>query len=185
MSSPVTADQVLDALRAIEDPDLHRDIVSLGFVKDLKIEGDAVAFTIELTTPACPVKERFESEARRLVGALPGVGEVSVALTAQVPTPAGPPPDLLPDVRYVVAVASGKGGVGKSTVATNLATALAATGARTGLLDADVYGPSIPIMLGVKSERPEVRNGKLAPLERHGVGSLRDLVGAVQVPEGS
>ena len=170
MSQPVTLEAVLDALRQVKDPDLHRDIVSLDFVKDVSIEGSTVAFRIELTTPACPVKAEIEREARACVGAIPGVETVRVAMDARVPvSPASAGANVLPGVRHAVAVASGKGGVGKSTVAVNVAVALAQSGATVGLLDADIYGPSIPIMLGLRQSRPEVRGGKLVPLERFGV----------------
>ena len=165
----VTEDKILEALRQLEDPDLHRDVVSLGFVKGIQIDGGKVSFNLELTTPACPVKDQLQAEAQRLVSELPGVEEVTVTLTAQVPKAKTPTQDILPGVRHTIAVASGKGGVGKSTVAVNLAAALARTGARVGLMDADVYGPSIPIMLGLTTARPEVQDGKLLPLERYGI----------------
>jgi ATP-binding protein involved in chromosome partitioning len=170
MSPSITHEAVLDALRHVMDPDLQRDIVALGFVKDLSIQGGVVSFRIELTTPACPVKADMEREARARVQALAGVQEVRVAMDAKVPaSPASSGAAILPGVRHTVAVASGKGGVGKSTVAVNVAVALAETGARVGLLDADIYGPSIPIMLGLRQSQPEVRAGKLVPLERFGV----------------
>ncbi len=150
----VTEAAVLAALGRIVDPDLRRDIVALGFVKDLTINAGAVAFKIELTTPACPVKGEMERQAREFVGAVPGVTAVDVQMTAQVRS-MGATGQMLPGVRNVIAIASGKGGVGKSTVAANLAVALAATGARVGLLDADIYGPSIPALLGL-SGKPEV-----------------------------
>jgi len=164
-----TEAQVLDALSAVMDPDLNRDIVSLGFVKNLTIEGERVAFDVELTTPACPVKDQLKAEAERRVAALDGVGEVRVTMTAQVrsnrPETGA---DVLPGVKNVIAVASGKGGVGKSTVATNLACALAAEGSTVGLLDADIYGPSAPIMFGIR-EQPRVHDQKLQPIQKHGV----------------
>jgi len=171
VSSPtVTPQDVLDALRPIKDPDLGKDIVSLGFVKELRVEGGVVSFAIELTTPACPVKEEFQREATQRVGALPGVTDVHVTLTSSVTkAQAGVGGDVLPGVKHVVAVASGKGGVGKSTVAVNLAAALARTGARVGLMDSDIYGPSIPIMMGLKTVRPTIREGKLVPVERYGI----------------
>jgi ATP-binding protein involved in chromosome partitioning len=144
----VTESDVLEALRPIIDPDFGRSIVDLGFIKNLTIEGGNVRFDVELTTPACPVKAEFERAARERVSALPGVEEVAVTMTANTRgrTP-GPQAEVLPGVRNVIAVASGKGGVGKSTAAANLALALAETNARVGLMDADVYGPSLPLKL--------------------------------------
>src|SRR5688572_29894133 len=144
----VSEGQVLEALKAVKDPDLHRDIVSLGFVKNLIIEGSTVSFTVELTTPACPVKEQLEQQANEVVLALEGVDTVEVEMTARVRERADAPSNLLPGVKHCIAIASGKGGVGKSTVSVNLAIALAQTGAKVGLMDADVYGPSIPLMMG-------------------------------------
>jgi ATP-binding protein involved in chromosome partitioning len=140
--------QVLDALRVVQDPDLHRDIVALGFVKNLRLDGGRVAFDVELTTPACPVKNLLRDQARQAVAALPGVTEVAVTMTAQVRRAEVNTEASMRQVRNVIAVASGKGGVGKSTVATNLALALARQGAKVGILDADVYGPSVTMMLG-------------------------------------
>ncbi len=168
---PPAEKDVLQALSAIQDPDLGRDIVSLGFVKDLVIEGGHVSFSIELTTPACPVKERFRSQAEKLVAALPGVEKVDVKMTAKVKPAPGPSlSDELAGVKNLIAVASGKGGVGKSTVALNLALALAKEGAKVGLLDADVYGPSIPPMMGEgKGEVSGGTDGKIRPFEKHGL----------------
>src|ERR671922_2468683 len=151
----VTEQDVLGALARIQDPDLRKDIVALGFVKDLAIDRGKVSFKIELTTPACPVKGEMERLARQYVSNLPGVEHVEVSMTSQVraTAPAGP---LLPGVRNVIAVASGKGGVGKSTVAANLAVALARSGARVGRLDADIYGPTIPGLLGLTAWKPKV-----------------------------
>jgi ATP-binding protein involved in chromosome partitioning len=168
--SQLTEQLVLDALRQIKDPDLHKDIVTLGFIKDLKIESGDVSFRIVLTTPACPVKQEMEDAARELVGALSGVTTVSVKMDAEVPKGRGLGDKVsVPGVRNIIAVSSGKGGVGKSTVAVNVAVALALDGARVGLMDADVYGPNVPIMLGASEARPEVDVNKLIPIEAYGV----------------
>jgi ATP-binding protein involved in chromosome partitioning len=168
--SQLTERAVLDALRPIQDPDFKRSIVDLGFVKNLRIDGGKVAFSIELTTPACPVKERFEGEARSAVEKLAGVTSVEVTMTAQTRgSTHASRPEGLADVKNVVAVASGKGGVGKSTVAVNLALALAESGAKVGILDCDVYGPSIPLMLHI-SGRPQVTpDKKIHPLMSYGL----------------
>ncbi|HYY56354.1 MAG TPA: Mrp/NBP35 family ATP-binding protein [Pyrinomonadaceae bacterium] len=168
--SQVTEQSVLDALRQIQDPDLHKDIVTLGFIKDLKIEGGDVSFRIVLTTPACPVKEQMETAARELVGGLAGVASVNVRMDAEVPKGRGLGDKVsVPGVRNIIAVSSGKGGVGKSTVAVNLAVSLALDGARVGLMDADVYGPNVPLMLGAGNTRPEIEGNKLLPIEAYGV----------------
>jgi ATP-binding protein involved in chromosome partitioning len=161
---------VLEALKQIIDPDLRKDIVTLGFIKDLKIDGGDVSFRIVLTTPACPVKEQMEAEATRIVGALDSVTSVKVTMDAEVPQGRGIANNVaVPGVKNIVAVSSGKGGVGKSTVAVNLAVALAKDGAKVGIMDADVYGPNVPIMLGTGYNQPKVENGKLIPIEAHGV----------------
>jgi ATP-binding protein involved in chromosome partitioning len=161
---------VLDALRQIQDPDLHKDIVTLGFIRDLKIEGGDVSFRIVLTTPACPVKEQMEDAAKEIVGALEGVTTVRVTMDADVPKGRGLGEKIMVEgVRNIVAVSSGKGGVGKSTVAVNLSVSLALDGARVGLMDADVYGPNVPLMLGAGDARPEVQGNKLVPIEAYGV----------------
>lgn len=165
----VTESQVLDALRHVQDPDLGRDIVALGFVKDILIEGSRVAFKVELTTPACPVKDRLQEECRQRVADLDGVSAVEVEMTARVRAGREEGQELLPAVNQVIAIASGKGGVGKSTVSVNLAAALAEKGAKVGLMDADVYGPSIPMMMGCATERPFTRDSKLIPIERFGI----------------
>jgi ATP-binding protein involved in chromosome partitioning len=165
----VTEEQVLGALRTIEDPDLRKDIVSLGFVKEVKISGGEVDFTIELTTPACPVKDELKGEAERKVAALPGVTAARARMTADVRVRGGFSRQAIPGIRNIVAVGAGKGGVGKSTTAVNLALALAAKGARVGLMDADVYGPNIPQMLGVEGQPEVSADRKMIPPEAHGI----------------
>src|SRR5436189_5022392 len=161
---------ILDGLRQIQDPDLHKDIVTLGFIHDLKIDGGNVSFRIVLTTPACPVKAEMEAAARELVGGIPGVQTVNVTMDAEVPKGRGLGDKVsVPGVKNIIAVSSGKGGVGKSTVAVNLAVALALDGAKVGLMDADVYGPNVPIMLGASQARPEIEVNKLIPVEAYGV----------------
>jgi ATP-binding protein involved in chromosome partitioning len=164
-----TEQDILNALKSVEDPDLRRDIVSLGFVKNLSVSGDSVRFDINLTTPACPVRDQLQEDARRAVAALPGVRKVDVKMTAEVRRPIGEDKDKIKGVKNFIAVASGKGGVGKSTVAVNLAVAMAQTGARVGLLDADIYGPSVPLMMG-KDASIEVGPGnEIIPAQAHGV----------------
>jgi len=165
----VTEQAVLAALATIQDPDLHRDIVSLGFIKNVRIAGGKVAFTIELTTPACPVRQQMEEAARAAVEALPEVHEVDVSMTSRVTTSPDRRSSYLPGVRNTIAVASGKGGVGKSTVAANLAVALRQTGAAVGLMDADVYGPCIPRLMGASGALQHTENGKVVPPVQHGV----------------
>jgi ATP-binding protein involved in chromosome partitioning len=161
---------VLDSLKQIIDPDLRKDIVTLGFVKDLAIEGGNVSFRIVLTTPACPVKEQMEAEATEVVRGLDGVTNVKVTMDAEVPQGRGIANNIaIPGVKNIIAVSSGKGGVGKSTVAVNLAVALAKDGAKVGIMDADVYGPNVPMMLGTGYDQPEIENGQLIPIEAHGI----------------
>jgi ATP-binding protein involved in chromosome partitioning len=168
--SSITTAGVLNALRVVKDPDLHRDIVALNFVKDVVIEGGAVRFTIELTTPACPVRDELKDAAVAAVrAAFPEVTAVDVQMTSNVrPHDNRQKEAVLPGVKNTIAVASGKGGVGKSTVAVNLAVALARDGGRVGLVDADIYGPSIPLMMGING-RPQVRGTRLQPMEKFGV----------------
>src|SRR5262245_46310486 len=162
--------RVLDALRVVRDPDLNRDIVSLGFIKDLRLDEERVSFTIELTTPACPVKDLMRDQARAAVLDLPGVSQVDVRMTARVREAVGGDSTRAPvaGVKNIVAVGAGKGGVGKTTVAVNLALALVKCGGRVGLIDADIYGPNVPIMLGMKTQLT-TDGQKIVPAEKFGV----------------
>jgi ATP-binding protein involved in chromosome partitioning len=161
---------VLDALRVVIDPDLRKDIVSLGFVKDLAVDGGRVAFTIELTTPACPVKDQMRDQAAAAVTALPGVTAVDVTMTASVRSASMPETGRtpIPGVKNVIAVGAGKGGVGKTTVAVNLALALARCGSRVGILDGDIYGPNVPLMLGL-NQQLTTDGQRIVPAEKYGV----------------
>ena len=158
----VTVDQVLSSLKKVVDPELHKDIVSMGMIKDLVITDGKVSFTLELTTPACPFNDDIEQDVRTAISSI-GVEDLDLRITARVMEGRAISMDeLIPDVKNIIAVASGKGGVGKTTIAVNLALALARSGAKTGLLDADVYGPSVPLMLGAE-EVPQVLNNKIQP----------------------
>ena len=170
MAFVLDREAVLNALRVVVDPDLRKDIVSLGFVKDLAIDAGRVAFTIELTTPACPVKDQMRDQASAAVRALPGVTGVEVLMTANVRSVSMPETGRtpLPGVKNVIAVGAGKGGVGKTTVAVNLAVALARHGSRVGILDGDIYGPNVPIMLGLNTQL--TTDGKrIVPAEKYGI----------------
>jgi ATP-binding protein involved in chromosome partitioning len=173
---PVTADAVLAALSTVEEPDLRRDLVSLNMIRDLTVDGRRVAFTVVLTTPACPLKDLIRSRCEAAIHRdVDPEAEVTVHMEANVTRPQGPgAAEGASRVKNFIAVASGKGGVGKSTVAANLAVALAQEGAAVGLLDADIYGPSVPLMFGVPAdERPHVNeHRKIVPLEKHGVKLL-------------
>lgn len=161
---------VLDALKQIIDPDLRKDIVTLGFIRDLKIEGGEVSFRIVLTTPACPVKDEMEAQAQSIVSNLEGVSSVKVTMDAEVPQGRGVANNVaIAGIKNIIAVSSGKGGVGKSTVAVNLAVSLALDGAKVGLMDADVYGPNVPLMLGAAHRQPEAAQNQIIPIEAHGV----------------
>jgi len=161
---------VLEALKVVRDPDLNRDIVSLGFIKELTIDGGRVAFTIELTTPACPVKDQMRDQARAAVMQVPGVSAVDVNLSARVreAVSADGGRVALPGVKNVIAVGAGKGGVGKTTVAVTLAIALAKCGSRVGIIDGDIYGPNVPIMLGMKAQLT-TDGQKIVPAEKYGL----------------
>ena len=170
----LTEARILQALSTVQDPELHRDIVSLGMVKELAVDHGKVSFMVELTTPACPLRETIETDCKKALNQISGITGLEIRFGAQVRgSKAGAgQTDLLPTVKNVVLVAAGKGGVGKSTVAANLAVALKMHGAATGLLDADIYGPSVPMIMGVKGEpkKIEVDGGqKIAPALAHGV----------------
>ncbi|MEO8377701.1 MAG: iron-sulfur cluster carrier protein ApbC [Candidatus Sumerlaeota bacterium] len=167
---PDLKEQIINALRVVQDPDLHQDIVTLGFVRNVTVDAAGKAnATICLTTPACPVKEQLKAQCEAVIRAVPGVTDVNVIMTAEVRS-AKPDANksLIEGVRNIIAVGSGKGGVGKSTTAVNLAIALGKMGARTGVLDADIYGPNVPGMLGVTG-RPKVIDNRIIPLQAHGI----------------
>ncbi len=177
----LTEEAVFSALRAVQEPELGRDIVTLNMVKAVTIDGARVAFTIELTTPACPLKDEIERNARAALAAI-GATEVELTWGAMVRRAApSAGPQLLEGVKNIIAVASGKGGVGKSTISTNLAVALAQAGASVGLLDADITGPNIPLMMGVEGTPSASADNKIRPLERYGVKVISI---AFFVPEG-
>jgi ATP-binding protein involved in chromosome partitioning len=165
----VTRESILDVLRTVKDPDLNRDIVSLNFVRDLQIESSTVTFRLVLNTPLSPAKAKLEQAAREAVVSIAGVERVEISLESEIPKArAADGKQMVPGVANIVAVSSGKGGVGKSTVAVNLAIALAQYGSRVGLLDTDVYGPNVPIMVGV-NEEPAVRGQRLLPHQVYGI----------------
>jgi ATP-binding protein involved in chromosome partitioning len=170
MTQAVAEGAVLEALKGVRDPDLNRDIVSLKFIKNLRIDGGRVAFSIELTTPACPVKDQMRDQARAVVGAIPGVTSVEIEMTAQVRSTMSA--DLgkaaVPGVKNIIAVGAGKGGVGKTTVAVNLAIALSQSGGRVAMIDGDVYGPNVPIMLGINAQLT-TDGQKIVPAEQYGI----------------
>lgn len=167
-NATVTEKEILAALGTVQEPELHRDLVTLNMIQDVVVDGDRVSFTIMLTTPACPLKSQIEREAREAVATLQGIDTIEIKFDANVPSDGRSRGLLELPIRNAIAVASGKGGVGKTTVAVNTAIVLARSGARVGLLDADIYGPNVPTMMGV-DHLPPVRNEKLVPAEAYGV----------------
>ena len=166
----VSVDQVLTTLSTVIDPDLKKSIVSMGMIKDIEINGNDLKFTLELTTPACPFNDEIEQDVRAAIATIKEVSKLDLKVTAKVMEGRSLSVDqMLPTVKNIIGVASGKGGVGKTTVSVNLALALAQTGAKVGLLDADIYGPSVPLMLGMGKASMEVDNNKLQPAESHGI----------------
>lgn len=164
----VKKEQVLKALSRVQEPELHKDLVKLNMIRDVEINGNAVRFTIVLTTPACPLRSQIEAEARAAVAAIPGVVTVAIKLDANVPGDGRSRGLLELPIRNAIAIGSGKGGVGKTTVAVNVSVCLAESGARVGLLDADIYGPNVPLMMGV-DRLPPIKDNKLMPAESYGV----------------
>src|SRR5690554_4874966 len=172
--SKITEEAVLKALSHVDDPDLKKDLVTLNMIKDVKIDGLKVSFTVELTTPACPMKDMIQRACENAIRVfISKEAEVEINMTARVNTNRKDAGNVLSGVKNIIAVASGKGGVGKSTVSTNLALALAQEGAKVGILDADIYGPSLPIMFGIQGERPQMVDvdgkGKIQPIEVYGL----------------
>ncbi|MGD0461830.1 MAG: Mrp/NBP35 family ATP-binding protein [Tepidisphaeraceae bacterium] len=168
---PISREQVMTALRTVQDPELFKDIVALNMVKEVRLDGDNVSLTVELTTPACPLKERIEKDVTAALRTA-GAKEVNLELTARTRGPAGPSKDVLPQVKNVVAVGAGKGGVGKSTLALILAIGLQRAGAAVGLMDGDIYGPSMPTMLGIKGQVPTLSGSKIIPHFVHGIHAV-------------
>jgi len=178
--SQVTAEQVRDALRTVQEPELHRDLITLDFVRDIQVHGADVSFTVRLTTPACPLKDQIREESEQAVRKLvPGVGKVDISFDARVRADKRIEEKIKLPIKTIMAVGSGKGGVGKSTVAVNLAVALAQSGASVGLLDADIYGPNVPTLMGV-NELPPPKGETLVPAVAYGVRvmSMGFLIGA-------
>jgi ATP-binding protein involved in chromosome partitioning len=173
----ITKEQVFNALKFVTDPDLHKDVVSLGMIEDVQIDGNKVSLKLVLTTPACPMKDKMKNDCVKAIqGRVDPYAEVEVELTSRTTTRRGADDTMLKGVKNIIAVVSGKGGVGKSTIAANLAVSLSKLGAKVGLLDADIYGPSVPLMFDLVDAHPKAReeNGRtiLEPIEKYGIKLL-------------
>lgn len=169
----MTENELIKALSTVEEPDLKKDLITLNMVKDIQINGDAITFTVILTTPACPLKDKIKNDCIKAIHSINDKAEVTLNFTSNTTSLRTDKKDILKGVKNIIAVVSGKGGVGKSTVASNLALAIAESGAKVGLMDADIYGPSIHIMFGIRGERPVMRDvdgkGKIVPIDRYGL----------------
>ncbi|AEH44510.1 ATPase-like, ParA/MinD [Thermodesulfatator indicus DSM 15286] len=172
-----TREEIMEVLKKVKDPELGRSLVDLGMIRDVKIDGDKVKVVVALTIAGCPMKGRIAGDVKKAVSEVPGVKEVDVELTTMTPEEREkilgkkkvPEKKALKDIRHIIAVASGKGGVGKTTVSVNLAVALAKKGYKVGILDADIYGPNVPLLMGLQGERPFTRDNLLVPPERWGI----------------
>ena len=172
MPISITQENILNLLRTVQDPDLHRDLVALNMVKEIKVVGNDVSITIELTTPACPLKEKIKNDCEQALRQIENIGSIQINMTANVSRQSAAQEKTgLPGVKNIIAVSSGKGGVGKSTVSTNLAVCLAKAGAAVGLMDADAYGPNIPQMIGV-TQLPATVGERIIPPQAHGIKTI-------------
>ena len=169
----MTEEDIIKALSTVQEPDLKKDLITLNMVKDIVIKGDDISFTIVLTTPACPLKDKIKNDCTKAIHAINEKAIVTIEWSSNTTSLRTDKKDILKGVKNIIAVVSGKGGVGKSTVASNLALAIAESGAKVGLMDADIYGPSVHIMFGIRGERPVMRDvdgkGKIVPIERYGI----------------